>query len=178
MRQVIKRNSIFNARRLLSILLIASSVTVYGQQKYSHIDSEEILQIMPEVKQMNTVLEGKKKQYTDQLQKMYADYQTKSEEVEKYGAAMMEAVREERLKEIQQLQASITTFQQTANTEVEKLQAKLMQPLNDKYLKIVQAVAKENGYTYIFDLATGSVAYYPETTGNITDLVKKKMGVN
>ena len=46
------------------------------------------------------------------------------------------------------------------------------------YLKIVAAVAKENGYSYIFDVAAGGVAYYPETTGNITDLVKKRMGAN
>jgi len=55
---------------------------------------------------------------------------------------------------------------------------KLLKPLNDKYLKVVQAVAKENGYTFIFDLATGVVAYYPENSGDVTELVKKKMGIN
>ena len=90
----------------------------------------------------------------------------------------MEAVREERLKEIDSLQQAISGFEGSAQGEVEKLQMKLMKPLNDKYLKVVQAVAKENGYTYIFDLATGVVAYHPDNTGDVTDLVKKKMGIN
>ena len=55
---------------------------------------------MPEYKQMNATIEGKKKQYALQLQRMYEDYQRKSKEVNDYGISMMEAVREERMKEI------------------------------------------------------------------------------
>jgi hypothetical protein len=54
----------------------------------------------------------------------------------------------------------------------------LIKPINDKYIKIVDIVAKENNYTYIFDIATGSVVYHPENTGDITGLVKNKMGIN
>ena len=107
-----------------------------------------------------------------------SDYQQKSKEVNDYGAAMMEAVREERLREIDSLQQIISSFEETAQAELQKSQLKLMKPLNDKYLKVVQAVAKENGYTFIFDIASGMVAYHPETTGDVTDLVKKKMGIN
>ena len=64
-----------------------------------------------------------------------------------------------------------------ANESLERLQAKLVKPLNDKYLKIVNEVAKQYGYTYIFDLSTGAVVYYPDENGNITELVKKKMGI-
>ncbi len=172
MRLVKKEISLF----LLSFFVFVSGA--FSQQKYGHINSNDILEAMPEYKQLNATLESKKNQYAAQLQKMYADYQQKSEEVNKYGAAMMDAVREERLKEIESLQQRIATFQETANGDIDKLQVKLMQPLNDKYLKIVQAVAKENSYTYIFDLASGSVVYHPENSGDVTDLVKKKMGIN
>lgn len=161
---------------ILSFFGLVFNVT--AQQKYGHIKSDEILESMPEFKQLKSTIESKKNQYAGQLQKMYTEYQQKSDEINKYGAAMMEAVREERLKEMESLQQRITGFQENANGDIDKLQAKLMQPLNDKYLKIVQLVAKENNYSYIFDVSTGSVAYYPENTGDITDLVKKKMGIN
>lgn len=163
---------------LLIVLFFVFSEKGFAQQKYGHINSSDILDAMPEYKQMNTTIEGKKKQYAYQLQKMYEDYQRKTKEVNDYGISMMEAVREERLKEIDSLQQAISGFEGSAQGEVEKLQMKLMKPLNDKYLKVVQAVAKENGYTYIFDIATGSIAYHPENTGDVTDLVKKKMGIN
>lgn len=133
---------------------------------------------MPEYKQLTATLKAREREYGAQLQKMNADYQTKTEELQKYGEAMMEAVREERMKELQALQEGIESFHGNATTEMEKLQQKLLKPLNDKYLKIVGIVAKENGYSYIFDIATGSVTYYPESNGDITSLVKSKMGIN
>lgn len=160
------------------VLFFAFTAKGFAQQKYGHLNSGDILDAMPEYKQMNATIEGKKKQYAYQLQRMYEDYQRKSKEVNEYGISMMEAVREERLKEIDSLQQAISGFEGSAQGDVEKLQMKLMKPLNDKYLKVVQAVAKENGYTYIFDIATGTVAYYPENTGDVTELVKKKMGIN
>lgn len=162
-----------------SVFVLFFVVTgVFAQQKYGHINSQDILEAMPEFKQLNASMEGKKKQFNNQLQKMMADYQQKTKEMNDYGAAMMEAVREERLKEIETLQASIGSFQENAEMELEKSQLKLMKPLNDKYLKVVQAVAKESGYTYIFDLNSGAVVYHPENTGDVTDQVKKKMGIN
>jgi len=163
---------------LFILLFFVITGNGFAQQKYGHINSGDILDAMPEYKQMNATIDNKKKQYAYQLQKMYEDYQRKTKEVNDYGISMMEAVRQERLKEIDSLQQAITGFEGSAQGEVEKLQMKLMKPLNDKYLKVVQAVAKENGYNYIFDIATGSVAYYPETSGDVTDLVKKKMGIN
>jgi outer membrane protein len=65
-----------------------------------------------------------------------------------------------------------------ASAEIQAFQDKLLKPLNDKYIKVVAAIAKENGYLYIFDLASGAIAYHPENSGDITDLVKKKLNAN
>jgi len=166
-------------KKAVVLVLVSFFVSsAFAQQKYGHIDAEDVLNAMPEYKQLNSTLENKKKQYAYQLQKMYEDGERKTKELNDYGMSMMEAVREERLKEIDSLQKAVSVFEGTAQGEIEKLQAKLMKPLNDKYLKVVQAVAKENGYNYIFDLASGHVVYHPENTGDITELVKKRMGIN
>lgn len=165
-----------------AIILLAVSFFVFNgavfAQKYGHINSNEVVQSMPEFKQMSAAVDKKKKDAQAKVQVMYDTYQTKLKEVNQYGASMMEAVLEERKKELDSLQKSITVYEQTANAEIQSYQDALLKPLNDKYLKIVAAVAKENGYTYIFDIAAGAVAYYPETTGDITELVKKKMTTN
>jgi outer membrane protein len=38
-------------------------------------------------------------------------------------------------------------------------------------------VARENGFTYIFDLSRGSVIYFSEQSEDILPLVKKKLGL-
>lgn len=161
---------------LLSFFIFTENI--FAQQKYGHINSNDILEVMPEYKQLNNTLDNKKREYSVQLQGMYKDYEQKTKEVNDYGAAMMEAVREERLKEIEMLQQGITKFQENADAEMQRLQVKLMKPLNDKYLKIVKSVAQENGYAYVFDLASGAVVYHLESKGDVTELVKKKMGIN
>lgn len=133
---------------------------------------------MPEYKQLLATLDRRRAEQEKDLKSMYAQYQKGMEELQQLGPDLMVAVREEKMLELQKLQQDIETLQQTADAQLNQLHVKLLKPLNDKYLKIVNAVAKENGYTYIFDIATGSVVYYPENSGDITDLVKKKMGIN
>jgi outer membrane protein len=91
---------------------------------------------------------------------------------------MMQAIREERAKELDSLKNSISTYEQTESSRIQQFQDKLLKPLNDKYLKILNVVAKENGYTYIFDLSSGSIVYHPDKVGDVSELVKKKLGIN
>ncbi|HLP33898.1 MAG TPA: OmpH family outer membrane protein [Bacteroidia bacterium] len=148
-----------------------------AQQKYGHIDSKEILNAMPEYKQLMNALEKKRKDQETRLGGMYKSFETRQKELQEIAPALMEAVREEKMIELDSLQKAIVAYEEQMDFDLQKLQAKLLKPLNDKYLKIVEAVSKENGYTYIFDIATGSVVYYPPASGDITGLVKKKMGI-
>lgn len=162
---------------ILLIVLVIFAGKAYAQQKYGHINSDNILQLMPEYKDLTAAVDKKKKDDQDKMEKMYEDYQAKQKELNDYGESMMQAVREEKARELDSLQQTITVFQNNAQADLQDFQNKLMKPLNDKYLKTVKAVAKENGYTYIFDVASGLLAYYPEKTGDVTELVEKKMGI-
>jgi outer membrane protein len=163
---------------ILLLLLFIIRGEISAQQKYGHINSNEIVQMMPEFKEMSAAVEKRKKDAQLKVQQMYDSYQQKVQELNKLGPSMMEAVRREKTIEVDSLQKNIQNFEQKASSEIQEFQDKLLKPLNDKYLKVVSAVAKENGYTYIFDLGTGSVVYHPESTGDISDLVKKKLGIN
>jgi outer membrane protein len=163
---------------ILLLLLLGIRGEISAQQKYGHINSNEIVQMMPEFKQMIESVEKRKKEAQLKVQQMYDSYQTKLQELNKFGPSMMEAVRQEKTIELDSLQKGIQSYEQKASSEIQEFQDKLLKPLNDKYLKMVNAVAKENGYSYIFDLGTGSVVYHPEKEGDISDLVKKKLGIN
>ena len=54
--------------------LFAFFGTVNAQQKIGHINSLEILQAMPEFKQMNTDIDKQKQSYQKALEGMYSDY--------------------------------------------------------------------------------------------------------
>lgn len=165
-------------RKYIAALLMFFAVsTATAQIKYGHIDSEEILQAMPEYKQLKATMDRKRREQENKITAMYADFQKRQQELQEFGEGLMVAVAEEKAMELDSLQKTIVAYQENANAELESLQQKLVKPLNDKYLKIVSQVAKENGYTLILDTSTGIVAYGNETY-DVTDLVKKKMGIN
>lgn len=161
-----------------AIAFFTICTSVYGQQKYGHVNSLEILAQMPEYKQMQASLEKKKKEYESRLNIMYTDYEKKQKELSQVGFGLMEAVREEKMMELEKLAQSIQSYEEKIDSDLQSLQQKLMKPLNDKYLKVMDAVATENGYTFIFDIASGILAYFPENEGDVSPLVKKKMGIN
>lgn len=165
-------------KKYIAVLMLFFAVgTATAQVKYGHIDSEEILQAMPEYKQLKATMDRRRREQEAKITAMYTDFQKRQQELQELGEGLMVAVAEEKAIELDSLQKAILAYQQNAGGELESLQGKLLKPLNDKYLKIVSAVAKENGYTLILDASTGIVAYGNDAT-DVTALVKKKMGIN
>jgi outer membrane protein len=150
--------------------------TANAQQKIGHVNSAEVLQAMPEFKQMQDALEKKKGEYTKVLEAMYKEYETKTRDIQENGSKMLESVLEVKYKEVQDLQQRIQDFEGKVQADLERYQGELMRPINDKYIKGLQAVAKENGYTYILDIAAGAVPYFPETEFDVTAALKTKIG--
>ena len=72
----------------------------YAQQKYGHIDSKEILNAMPEYKQLLNALEKKRNDQEAKLGGMYKSYESRQKELQELGPGLMEAVREEKMIEL------------------------------------------------------------------------------
>lgn len=162
------------------VAVFAFMSTASAQQKIGHINSIEVLQAMPEFKQMSTDLQKQKDSYTKALENMYADYEKKQKDLQALsqpGSGTPDAILESKIQELQDLQKRITDFEAKVNDDLQKSQQDKLKPINDKYLKAVKEVALANGYSYILDIVQGSVAYYPEGQNDVTDLVMKKLGI-
>ena len=146
------------------------------QQKIGHLNSSEILQAMPEYKTMSESVDKKKQEYAKIMESMYAEYEKKSKEVQEGGDKKTQAVLDLKVQEIKDLEKRIQEFEQKAQQDLQKYAEELMKPLQEKYMKGVKEVAKEQGYSYILDLAAGGVVYSPETGNDITQAVKTKIG--
>jgi len=153
--------------------------TTSAQQKIGHINSLDVLQAMPEFKQMTTDIEKQKQSYSKALEGMYGDYDKKQKDLKELSDKKdtPDPILESKIQELQDLQKRISDFEGKANEDIQKLQQEKLKPINDKYLKAVKEVATANGYAYVLDIVQGSVAYYPEGQNDVTDLVMKKLGI-
>jgi len=163
---------------LLFAAMLAFSASAFAQKtvKLGHINSSDLMQIMPgkdsaqsafeaEVK----ILEGELKAMQDELEKKLADYQERKSQ-------MTELIRSTKEQELNDLNQRIQVYQQNAQKKLQEKEAELLQPIIDRAKQAISDVAKENGYTYIFDTSAGAVLYQQDSD-DILNLVKKKLGL-
>lgn len=161
---------------LLSLMVLVSSFGFSQTAKFGHIDSNEILGIMPETDSLQNELKNYADYLDQQLNAMANEYQAKVAEYQNNAATMSDLIRQTKEKEITDLQGRIQAFQASADQDLASKQAELFNPLIEKVRNAITEVAKTNSYTYIFDVGTGAVLFW-ENGDNVLPLVKKQLGI-
>ncbi|BDD11106.1 outer membrane protein 26 [Fulvitalea axinellae] len=166
---------------LFVLFALVATVGVNAQSvvKIGYTNVDVVMAQLPDAKTIDQKLSEHNKQLQTQLQAKVEDYKKKVAAFQKQAPQMIDAVRADKAKELQNLEASIQQFQQNGQISIQKKQAELVQPLLDKVQASINKVAKANGYTYVLSEAVGSlpVLLYADKQGNITDLVLKDLGV-
>lgn len=167
-------------KKLLALftLVVFASTMGFSQAplKLGYIDSNEILAAMPETDSLQKELQKYAEYLDTQMATMAQEYQTKVTDYQNNMNTMSDLIKQTKEKEITDLQARIQAFQQSADGDLNTKQAQLFNPLIEKVKNAINAVGKENGYTYIFDVGTGALVFF-DNGDNVLPLVKKKLGI-
>lgn len=167
---------------LLSVILIViiaftNDSFAQKQYKFGHIDSNELLSIMPERTKAKAQLETYAKQLENQLAAMQNEFDRKYEEYINTADSLSKFIRQTKEQELGDLQKRIQAFQQTAQQDLATRENELLQPIIQKARNAVDEVAAENNYTYVFDIGTGVILHWSEDSEDIMPLVKAKLGI-
>ncbi|MDA7744833.1 OmpH family outer membrane protein [bacterium] len=144
--------------------------------KFGHINSQVLLEAMPEKAEADKALEAFAAQLEKQLQTMSTEWDSKVQDYRANEAVMSDIIAQTKAEEIQQLEQRIQSFQQNAQQSIGKKEAEVYQPILDKAKEAIEAVSKEGSYNYVFDSSSGSLLYQPDGD-DIIELVKKKLGI-
>lgn len=142
--------------------------------KLGHINSQELMQIMPGRDTVQTILQKEVADLEATLKTMYAEYETRSNDYVQNQAGWTDLIRQTKQREIQDMQARIQEFQQNAQTKMQEREAELTKPIIDRAKKAIEDVAREGNYTYIFD---GATLLYSQDSEDVMPQVKKKLGL-
>jgi outer membrane protein len=164
---------------IVFIILFISSQNVVAQTfKFGHINSQELLQSMPEYKTMSAEMDSLKVALENDLELQQVELNNKYEKYLKEEKTLVELVRQTRYQELTDMQTKIANFQTQASTTLNDKYTALFTPISAKADKAIKDVSKENGFTYVFDLSIAALVYYDETKSvNILPLVKVKLGI-
>ena len=161
----------------LGLMSATSNSTISAAElKLGYVNSQELLSIMPELTTADSALKTFAKQYQEQLETMSKDYEKKGNEYLATEKTMNEATKAARQKELESLEIQIRDFQQSSQQKIAARKEELYKPVLEKADSAIKEVAKEKGYSYVFD-ASGGAILFANDSDNIMPLVKAKLGI-
>lgn len=164
--------------KYLALGVMIMTATMVKAQKFGYINSQALLAEMPQVKQAEANLDALKKQLQKKGQQMLTGLESKYKDLQRKEAQgeLSPKQLETEAQNIKAEEAKIGQFEQDMQKQLMTKQEELMKPVIDKINDAIQAVAKEGGYTYIFD-AIGGFILYADENQDVTAQVKAKLGI-
>jgi len=162
---------------LVTVFLLSGTNGFAQNYKFGHINTNELFALMPERDSAQQVLQKYAKELENQLEKMQVELNNKYNDYINEQENLTALIKQTKEQELNDLNQRIRGFETTAQQELQRKEAELFQPIYEKASNAVQEVAKENNFTYIFDLAARPLIYFSEDSENILPLVKKKLGI-
>ena len=137
-------------------------------QKFGKVNTNTIMQALPEISKINGELEATAKQYENELKTMQDELQRQAEAYDKGKSTMNATAQKSKEQELQQLYQKYQQTQMDNQKALQKAQQDKMQPVINKVRSAIENVGKAGGYTYIFE---EGVAIYTGT--NVEDVTSK-----
>lgn len=165
---------------LLMAAFMVAAMSLSAQQKplkLGHIESSKLVAAMPEMAQAQKDLEAQQAEVQKESQNLRDQYQKLIVEYTQNQKTYSEIILASKEQEINELGQRIQKFEELAMNKLQKAREELFEPVMAKATNAIKEVAKENGFTYIFDMSSGAVLFAAETSEDILPLVKKKLGI-
>ena len=167
-------------KTLKSLLLTAASICCgvisanaqIGGQKFAYVDSDYILSNVPEYGDAQEELNALSAKWQNEVKALYDKV---SEMYQKYQTEMVllsedqKRVREQEIINKEQEAKNLQMQYFGAEGQLYQKQTELVQPIQEKIYTALTELAQSKGYTFIFDLASGSSILYASDKVDVSD---------
>ncbi len=164
---------------LLLLLLVCSLAALQAQDKYGHLNSGNLLVMMPEAQAADKELETYRDQLVNDLKKKEEKLQAEALKLqEDYAAGVLSKVKAtEKQTALQKKGEELMKENYGINEKVAKKREELLKPIVEKVDVAIKAVGKEGNYKMIFDSSIFNALLYVQDSDDVMPLVKAKLGL-
>ena len=160
---------------LIMILMLAPLAAM--AQKFGHVNSQEVIQAMPEYTKAKTEIDALQQQYEADLKGMQDEFTKKVKDYEANANTLPENIKQRRETELQEMDQKIRQSYQDNQQALAKASQEKMQVITTKVIDAIKAVGQAGGYVYIMDKASGIPYISPTLSTDVTAQVKAKLGI-
>ena len=155
-------------------MMLCAPLTVFAQ-KFGHVDTQAVMQSLPEFIKARGEIEALSKQYENDMKAMQDEIQRKSDEYDKSKSTMNATQQQEVETNLQQMIQKFQQAYQDNQQALQKAQQEKMQPIMNKIMTAIKNVGKDGGYVYIMDISTGIPHISDTLSKDVTNDVKAEM---
>lgn len=167
-------------KRLIFALIALMAITFTTQaQKFAYVDSDYILQNIPEYNDAQAQLDELSAQFQQEVEakftaidKLYKDYQAES-------VLLPEEMKKKREEAIVKAEKDAKELQKKRfgkDGDLFKKRQELVKPIQDKIFNAIEQVSQAKNYALVFDKAGGVSMMYADPKYDISDDILEEMG--
>lgn len=166
---------------IIGLMTLSAPEALAQDQKIGYIDSDYILNNLPEYEGVEKRLNVLAEQWQKELDEMNQEIEELRKEYEAKEILFTEDVREERKKEIQSKVKERDSFKKQKfgpEGDYFSKQKELLNPIQRKVMEAVTKVAERQGYDYVFDRSSEMKFMYTKAEWDLSDEVLIEMGID
>ena len=162
---------------ICAICAICGFTTANAQGKFGHVNTQEIIQAMPEYNTAKAEIDKLTAQYEADLKAMQDELQKKADAFDKEQATLPDNIKQRRQTELQEMYQKIQQSYQDNQQALQKASSEKMQAITAKVLDAIKSVGQAGGYVLINEINAGIPYISTTLSTDVTAQVKAKLGL-
>ncbi|MGB1049782.1 MAG: OmpH family outer membrane protein [Rhodothermales bacterium] len=163
------------------VFVTLAAGTAQAQQKIGYIDSDYILNNMPDYATIQQQLDRMAQTWQTELDEAKAELDDKFREYQARELLYTNEERQRRRQEILQEEEDLERLRVKyfgPEGDIFLQQEQLMRPVQERILQAINTVATSEGYDYIFDSAGDFLFMFKRDQYNLSDTVLRELGID
>ena len=162
---------------ILCAICAFCGLTANAQAKFGHVNTQEIIQAMPEYTAAKNEIDKLTAQYEADLKSMQEELNKKAEAFDKEQATLPENIKQRRQTELQEMYQKIQQSYQDNQQALQKASSEKMQAITAKVLDAIKAVGQAGDFVIINEINAGIPYISTTLSTDVTAQVKTKLGL-
>jgi outer membrane protein len=164
----------------LTLALLSWGLQLLPAQKVGYVDTQALLERMPEYKAAEQEIERLTQQWQKEIDDIYARVEQLFQQYREQEPLMSPEMKRRKQDEIEAEERKARELQRKRfgpNGDLFKQRQEKMKPILDRLNQAIQAVAQEKKFSIVLDRSAGANILYAEPAYDLTDAVAAKLGL-
>ncbi|HLT54233.1 MAG TPA: OmpH family outer membrane protein [Flavobacteriaceae bacterium] len=147
-----------------------------AQSKVAHINTQDLITAMPEMKSAQAQMEKLGKTYEADIKEMATQLDNKAKQYEAESTTKTDEENNKRREELMGIESNIRQYQAQAQRDLQQKELDLLKPITEKAKNAILKVARAQGFQYVLDSSQGNGVIMADGKDLLAD-VKKELGI-